>query len=319
MASIQSEDQDNISLTSAFNTAQSSITDTESPYTSNIHEHCRTRRLDEPERKGRALIYYCKYCESGSATSTTGLRSHIRTRHKDIQLEDARPTLAVASIAQVAALYERLYEQGQTSKFDLLVLNRTINTKLVFQALVDLIVVRRLPLRIVEWPEFHRFCTTLNPSSLAKLPSSHHTIKKRIDETFPEAKDIVRRTIQSAKTPYPSCCRYLDISKQLPFPSYLCKLCRPYRPISQYSYWSSYNTRPQRWTPVVSLASSPWRIRLYKVNWNNCRRQFWYKRYTLSYDLSISCRTVPDWLECLSKSYSLPGTYPKPCCTSISL
>jgi hypothetical protein len=155
MALIQSEDQDNISLTSAFNTAQSSITDTEFPYTSNIHEHCRTRRLDEPERKGRALIYYCKYCESGSATSTTGLRSYIRTRYKDIQLEDACPTLAVAFIAQVAALYERLYEQGQTSDFDLLVLNRTINTKLVFQALVDLIVVRRLPLRIVEWPEFH--------------------------------------------------------------------------------------------------------------------------------------------------------------------
>jgi hypothetical protein len=150
MASIQSKDQDNISLTSAFNTAQSSITDTESPYISNIHEHCCTRRLDEPERKGRALIYYCKYCKSGSAISTTGLQSYIRTCYKDIQLEDAYPTLAVASIAQVAVLYERLYKQGQTSNFDLLVLNCTINTKLVFQALVDLIVVQYLPLRIVE-------------------------------------------------------------------------------------------------------------------------------------------------------------------------
>ena len=84
MASIQSEDQDNISLTSAFNTAQSSITDTESLYTSNIHEHCRTRRLDELERKGRALIYYYKYCKSGSATSTIGLRSYIRICYKDI-------------------------------------------------------------------------------------------------------------------------------------------------------------------------------------------------------------------------------------------
>src|SRR5947208_12553230 len=100
MASIQSEDQDNISLTSAFSTAQSSITNTESPYTSNIHEHCRTRRPNELERKGKVLIYYCKYCELGSTTSTIGLRSHIRTHHKDIQLEDARPTLVVASISQ---------------------------------------------------------------------------------------------------------------------------------------------------------------------------------------------------------------------------
>ncbi len=200
MASVQSEDQDDISLTSTFNTARSSVPDSESPSTSNIYEHCRPRKSYEPERKGKYLYYYCKYCTTGHSTSTSGLRSHIRTKHKDIQLEDARPTLAVASIAQITAYYERLYEQGQTSDFDLLVLNRTVNTKLVLQALIDLIVVRRLPLRIVEWPEFHRFCATLNPSSPTKLPSSHHTIRKRIEETFPEAKDIVRKSIQSAKT-----------------------------------------------------------------------------------------------------------------------
>ena len=146
MASIQSEDQDNISLTSVFDTAQSSITDTESSYKSNIHEHCRTRRLDKSERKDRALIYYCKYCESGSATSTSGLRSHICTHHKDIQLEDACPTLVVASIAQVTMSYKRLYKQGQTLDFDLLVLDCAINTKLVFQALIDLIIIQHLSL-----------------------------------------------------------------------------------------------------------------------------------------------------------------------------
>ena len=84
MTLIQSEDQDNISLTSVFNTAQSSITDTESSYKSNIHEHCHMRKSDESERKNRALIYYCKYCESDSAISTSELRSHIHTCHKDI-------------------------------------------------------------------------------------------------------------------------------------------------------------------------------------------------------------------------------------------
>lgn len=180
MTSVQSEDQNDISLTSTFNTAQSSAPDSESPSASNIHEHCRPRKSYEPERKGKYLYYYCKYCTIGHSISTLGLRSYIRTKHKDVQLEDARPTLAVASIAQVTACYERLHEQGQTSDFDLLVLNRAVNTKLVFQALIDLIVVRRLPLRIVEWPEFHRFCAALNLSSRTKLPSSHYTIKKRI-------------------------------------------------------------------------------------------------------------------------------------------
>ena len=98
MTSIQSEDQDNISLTSVFDTAQSSITDTESSYKSNIHEHCRTRRPDKPERKDRVLIYYYKYCESGSATSTSGLQSHICTRHKDIQLKDTYSILVIIFI-----------------------------------------------------------------------------------------------------------------------------------------------------------------------------------------------------------------------------
>ena len=200
MASVQSEDQDDISLTSVFNTAQSSITDSESLLTSNIHEHCRPRKPYEPERKGKYLYYYCKYCTTGSSTSTSGLRSHIRSKHQEIQLSNARSTSAEVSITQVVAYYKQLCEQGQTADFDQLVLDRTIKQKLVFQALVDLIVVRRLPLRIVEWPEFHRFCAALNPTSPAKLPSSHHTIKKRITETFPEAKDIVRRTLQSAKT-----------------------------------------------------------------------------------------------------------------------
>lgn len=200
MASIQSEDQDDLSLTSVFNTTQSSAAESKSPQESNIHIHCRTRKSNEPKRKGKALVYYCKYCESGSSTSTTGLRSHIRTNHKDIEVKDARPTVSTASIKEVIEMYDRLYKERQTSELDQLVLHRTIDIQLVLQALIDLIIVRRLPFRIVEWPEFHRFCAALNPSSPARIPSSHQTIKKRIEEVFPEAKDIVRRAIQSAKT-----------------------------------------------------------------------------------------------------------------------
>jgi hypothetical protein len=53
MESIQSDDQADISLTSTFNTAQSSILDSESPSASNIYNHCRPREPHEPERKGK--------------------------------------------------------------------------------------------------------------------------------------------------------------------------------------------------------------------------------------------------------------------------
>ena len=74
MAFVQSEDQDNISLTSTFNTTLGSITNSKSPLTSNIHQHCCTRKPNKLERKGKAKIYYCKYCKLGSSTSTTRLQ-----------------------------------------------------------------------------------------------------------------------------------------------------------------------------------------------------------------------------------------------------
>ena len=73
MASIQSEDQDDTSFNSIFNTAQSSVSNSESSFASNVHEHCRPRKSDEPERKGKYLCYYCKYCTTGHSTSTSGL------------------------------------------------------------------------------------------------------------------------------------------------------------------------------------------------------------------------------------------------------
>ena len=98
MAFVQSEDQDNISLTSTFNTTLGSITNSKSPLTSNIHWHYYTRKPNKLERKGKAKIYYYKYCKLGSSILTIELQSYICIKYKDIQLEGAWPTLVVASI-----------------------------------------------------------------------------------------------------------------------------------------------------------------------------------------------------------------------------
>ncbi|KAF1986914.1 hypothetical protein K402DRAFT_393539, partial [Aulographum hederae CBS 113979] len=111
MSTRQIRDSDDIStFDRSFNTAESSVCDSESNYTSNIHQHCRPRRPEEPERKGKAKLYYCKYCETGSSTSTTGLRSHIRTCHKDVEVDNSRPTLSGTSATDMKTIYDRLYE-----------------------------------------------------------------------------------------------------------------------------------------------------------------------------------------------------------------
>jgi hypothetical protein len=52
----------------------------------------------------------------------------------------------------------------------------------------------------VEWPEWHALVQALNPQGRVFMPTSHNTIKQRIDAWFPHAKDIVRKRLQSSQT-----------------------------------------------------------------------------------------------------------------------
>ncbi|KAF2810922.1 uncharacterized protein BDZ99DRAFT_415174, partial [Mytilinidion resinicola] len=66
--------------------------------------------------------------------------------------------------------------------------------------LLDLIIIRRLPFSCVEWPEWHAFIQALNPEGNTFIPTSHNTIKQRIANWFPQAKDIVRKRLQLSQT-----------------------------------------------------------------------------------------------------------------------
>jgi len=61
-----------------------------------------------------------------------------------------------------------------------------------------LIVVRNLPFRTVEWPEFHALCQVLNPESSDFITTAHSQVRKKIEESFISHKDIVRQKLQSA-------------------------------------------------------------------------------------------------------------------------
>jgi hypothetical protein len=100
----------------------------------------------------------------------------------------------------VKELYLKLREENATEEIDKEVLSRLLNKKLVLSALVNLIIVRRLPFSMVEWPEFHEFCISLNRISPTVLPTSHITITNYIDKAFPEAQDTVRKGLQSVLT-----------------------------------------------------------------------------------------------------------------------
>jgi hypothetical protein len=78
------------------------------------------------------------------------------------------------SSAQV--LYTKLLEKGQIEGLEGEVLKRTVHRNIVKQALLDLIIVRRLPFSCVEWPEFHAFVKALNREAHSIIPIYYSTI-----------------------------------------------------------------------------------------------------------------------------------------------
>ena len=97
---------------------------------------------------------------------------------------------------------EQLYAQAErtdsTSKVDKQVFRKRLNNTTIDEALVSLIVVRNLPFRLVEWPEFHTFCRVLNPESYDILNIAHSMIGIKIKDAYFAHKDTIRKRLQSA-------------------------------------------------------------------------------------------------------------------------
>jgi hypothetical protein len=190
-----------IEVSSSFQSESSSLT-LQSRRTSPIHNYTRKPVGDEPKRDEKDnLLYYCKW-DHRSYSSTNGLWVHLKSEH-GIEKPTASRTKSDIAEENINQQYQALVEKGETEGLKALdddVLERSINQKLVDLALLDLIIVRRLPFSIVEWDEFHQFCKALNRKSPSHIPSSHNTITSRIKDHFPECQDIVRKVLQSSRT-----------------------------------------------------------------------------------------------------------------------
>jgi hypothetical protein len=168
--------------------------------TADVWQHCRTTRDKQLQENPKAQLHYpCLYCKAVSK-STSSFRYHLRAKH-DIDTEaGGRTANDLQTVAVVKQMYEELYAAGQTWEIDKDILRCTIDQQLVEKALLDLVIKHRLPSRIVEWQEFHNFCTVLNREYPAKICWSHNTLTSRLLSILPEYRDVVRKRMQSAKT-----------------------------------------------------------------------------------------------------------------------
>jgi len=187
-----------ISLDS-FESLEVSSTQTSRKNTSSIHQYCRTPSKDEPERDNQnRKLYYCSLC-TYSASSTTNIRYHLHSKHQ-IESDKAIPRTKATAASQLQDLWKQASADNQSNELNSLILKSILNKQVLDQALINLIVVRNLPFRIVEWPEFHAFCQALNPESVSYVTTAHSAVSTLIQNSFQLQKDIVRKKVQSALT-----------------------------------------------------------------------------------------------------------------------
>ncbi len=133
--------------------------------------------------------------EAYGTNTSSNMKKHLLTKH-GIVIEKGLSKLQASIVQQLSELYAKVQASGQTDQLDNQVLRLHLNQEVIIEALISMIVVRNLPFRIVEWPEFHTFCQTLNKE--CKITTTHSCITRKIEESWISHKDIVRRELQSA-------------------------------------------------------------------------------------------------------------------------
>jgi hypothetical protein len=157
--------------------------------------HTRTARDGEDSR-----LKFCIHCTGTppySTTVSTNMRIHLESKH-GIVVDRTPGPIQAETVRQLQQLYTRAQSSGQTEEIDTQVYRKRLNQDIINEALITLIVVRNLPFRVIEWPEFRAFCQVLNPESSDFITTTHSQITKQIKLSWQTHQDVVRKKLQSA-------------------------------------------------------------------------------------------------------------------------
>jgi hypothetical protein len=162
-----------------------------------VWAHCRAA-IDGEDSDPK--LKYCTHCTTSPVYSTnisTNMQKHLKGQHK-IDVEVSVSRIQSTTLQQLEHLYSQVQSSGQTEDIDSQVFKNHLNQTVINEALISLIVVRNLPLRMVEWPEFHTLCQVLNPKSDSFITTAHSQIGRKIKESWQIHKDTIRKRLQSA-------------------------------------------------------------------------------------------------------------------------
>jgi hAT family C-terminal dimerisation region len=151
---------------------------------------------DENQKK----LHYCAVCATDDTYKTnvsSNMVTHLKSKH-GIDVNTSTPTAKATAATQLVALWRQAKGTQAASSLGSDVLRSIIDKEVVTKTLVTLVTAHSLPFRLVEWPEFHAFCWSLNPEAKNVIAASRGSIISAVAESFTLQKDVVRRKVQSA-------------------------------------------------------------------------------------------------------------------------
>ncbi|KAM3517794.1 hypothetical protein MY4038_010248 [Beauveria bassiana] len=140
-------------------------------------KHFRLPRADEETHQSSQRLWYCQKCcnPSWRTVSTTSAKRHMRNTHGIAIEEEERPAKkALQQSLEVAFMHAEQKSREIATRSEESILRNTIQLDAFYEAQIQLITRRRLPLNCVSWPEYQALLCAVNPRAEEAAKSKVH-------------------------------------------------------------------------------------------------------------------------------------------------
>ncbi|KAK9443900.1 transposase-like protein [Metarhizium brunneum] len=166
-------------------------------------KHFRVPREEEETHQNNQRLWYCQHCHHPPwrTVSTTSAKRHMRSDHGIVLSDEERPAKkALQQSLEVA--FARVEEKNRelASRDEQSILRNTIQLDAFYEAQIQLIIRRRLPLNCVSWPEYQALLCAVNPRAEEILIHSGNTVLAHIELSYVRHRENIKAQLQVAKS-----------------------------------------------------------------------------------------------------------------------
>ncbi|KAM3450574.1 hypothetical protein MY8738_008724 [Beauveria namnaoensis] len=166
-------------------------------------KHFRLPQADEETHQSSQRLWYCQQCckPPWRTVSITSAKRHMRNAHGITIEEEERPAKkALQQSLEVAFMHAEQKSREIATRSEESILRNTIQLDAFYEAQIQLITRRRLPLNCVSWPEYQALLCAVNPKAEEVLVQSGTTVFAHIERSYLLHREAIKSQLRAAKS-----------------------------------------------------------------------------------------------------------------------